>query len=235
MIRRMIGVAGLLLAITSTPALGATLDVTYLGSGLGRNVKVTQNGNSRNVFSGQLFHDISGTLDDGTVMSGTYTTYCTELAQNTSGSTNPFEEVEVEDAPVPGPMGATKAQAIVDMYAFAGGLQLQNSGNGGTNDFASAFQLAIWEVVYDYDGTEASLDTTSGNIKYKATDGGPLYAGVQAHIDNLFDAVGLNAVIPDLFALVSGDYQDQLVVVPLPAPLLMGCAGLGLVWLRRRK
>ncbi len=235
MLRRIIGMAGLLLAIASTPALSETVDVAYAGKGLGKNVKVTLNGNTSNVFSGQLFHNISGTLDDGTVLDGTYTTFCTELSQYTNSNTNPFEVVDVEDAPVPGPMGAVKAQAITDLYAYAGGLQLQNSGNGGTNNFASAFQIAIWEVVYDYDGTEASLGVTTGDLLVKSSNSNPLYSGVQAHLDDLFSAIGMNAVIDDLHALVNDSYQDQIIIVPLPASLLMGTAGLGLIWLRRRK
>ncbi len=227
-------IAGLILAMASTSVEANTVDVSFAGVGLGRNVRVTLNGNTRHLFSGQMNHNIDGTLDNGTVLSGTYTTFCTELTEYVNWGTNPFEAVDLEQAPESGPMGAMKAQAITDIYAYAGGDQLLSSAEGGTANFASAFQIAIWEIVYDYDGTEASLDVAAGNLVIKSSNYSPLYSGVSAHVDNLLGAIGLNASIDDLFAISADGFQDQIVIVPLPAPLMLGCAGLALVAVRRR-
>ncbi len=96
-----------------------------------------------------------------------------------------------------------------------------------SDDLAAAFQLMVWEIVYDFDGTSASLSTTGGNLKFRQTNGNALTTGVQNAFNNLRTSVLANADTPWLFGFASGSSQDQLVFVPTPGSLaLMGAAGL---------
>ncbi len=237
MVRHVIFTACLTLAINASSSWAETVNVKYVGKGLGRNVQWTTNGgaNWKTTFAGQLMHNLQGTVG-GVTVDGDYTCFCTELGEYTNSNQNPFEVVELKDAPVPGtPMGPTKAQAIVDIYSQYGSQALATSGGGGTNDFSSAFQIAIWEIAYDYDGTAPSLNITGGNFEARSTNSSPLYANVAANVATIFGAVGLNASMPGLYALVNDGIQDEIVIVPLPTTLMLGTAGLGLIWLRRRK
>ena len=227
--------AAIAVAAIAASSFAGTVDVKFVGTGLGRNVQVNRNGNATNLFAGQLMHNFSNGQGDCVSLSGTQATFCTELTEYVATNTSPFDSAALEDAPESGPMGAAAAQAVKDIYAQANGRQFATSGTVDNKDLAAAFQIAIWEVVTDYDGTAASLDVTAGDLKVTKMDGSDLSAGVADYLAELFGAVGMNADGDGIFAVVNDCYQDQIVMVPLPAAALLGAAGLGVIIWRRRK
>ncbi len=84
-------------------------------------------------------------------------------------------------------MGDARADAIENMYLFAAGLQLTAA---ATNEYATAFQLAVWEIVHDFDAGLglASLNITGGLFRATKTDGSSLSGGVLSHLSTFFTA-----------------------------------------------
>jgi len=216
-------------------ALAGTVDVEFTGTGLGRAVRTHFADRALNVFAGQLRHTFSNGTGQGSALDGDYLTYCTELVQYVVSHPSPYECALLEDVPNTSPMGPDRAQAIRDLYAHADGSQFAAVGSSANKDFAAAFQIAVWEAAYDYDGSAGSLDVVGGDLRVTGTGGGPLSAGISGYLDDLFGAVGTGAEVPHLIAVTSEQYQDQIVMIPLPAPLIIGAVGLAAVIWRQRK
>ncbi len=231
-------IAGTLTLAAATVAMAAPVTLDQNGVGSGSNVRILNNGNWQNVFAGQIRHAISGAVGMESWMNGTQLTYCADLAQSTSSSPVTFNSTTIASLSTSNPMGAVKANAIRDMFVFASGAQISTT---ASNDFATAFQLAIWEVINDYDTSAANngLSATSGLFRAKKTDGSSLSSGVMGNLNALFAVAGdnLSVVGMNIAGLSSECNQDQIVsgaMVPTPGALaLVGCGGL--VALRRRR
>ncbi|MFO0783616.1 MAG: hypothetical protein U0636_08015 [Phycisphaerales bacterium] len=215
------------LALTSL-ATADFVDLQFTGVGAGQMVKVTSPSRNGDVFAGQILFTLTNST--GINLDGNWILYCCDLGQTVSGSTNTYEVLPVSSVPVNGPMGAIKAAAIGDLYAAAGGNQYTND-----NDFATAFQLAIWEVVTDYVGGPASLaDITSGSFQATMTDSSPLSAGIAGYLSFLLNAIGTTNGA-NVLGLGNEGLQDQLIEVPGPGVLAAGAIGAVLSGARRRR
>jgi hypothetical protein len=156
----------------------------------------------------EMWHQTGGTtlLGDS---SGNFLTFCVEINQDVYlGSTYGFYTGTVESAPTPGNpipgssgMGATKAALIEELWArhYADVIDA-NSG--------AAFQVAVWDIVYD-----ADFDLTTGNfIAYGNTSAINLAATWLADVNT-------NSTLytdPNLIAIKSDNYQDQVTFGPPP-------------------
>lgn len=222
------------LAAAATVANADTVDVKFLGTGKGSSASVKINGNNKHVFVGQLKHRFSNGSGAGEAIDGDFITFCSDLTQYVSTSTKTFTVEDLEDMPkspnIPA-MGADSAQAIFDIYKAAGGDQLKANAD---KTLAAAFQLAIWEIVYDYTGEAGDLDTSSGSFRINSIKNQDA-AAVNAHLTSLFGAVGNGGTGEGLYGVASWHAQDQLVIVPLPAPVMLGGIGLGAAFLVRRR
>lgn len=232
-VRRIVLTAAVAGAIAA-PVSAGTVDVEFTGTGLGRSVRTYLDGRSQGVFAGQLRHAFSNGTEQCSSLDGDYLTYCTELVQYVTLNASPYECAPLEDVPATNAMGATRAQAMRDLYAYADGDQFATLGTTENKNLAAAFQIAVWEIAYDYDGQASSLDVTGGSLRVSQLDGNPLSDGITGYLDDLFGGIGTNAEFPELFAVASDQYQDQLVMIPLPAPLAIGAIGLAAVIWRRR-
>ncbi len=100
------------------------VDVLFTGVGAGANVNVTSPVYNGGVFAGQLNLTLTnssagpnyGNLD------GNRIGFCCELAQFVGGNAT-YAAVPVSQAPMSAPMGAVRASAIADLYAYAAGAQ----------------------------------------------------------------------------------------------------------------
>jgi hypothetical protein len=219
-----------------------TVDLTYLGNGNGRVVHVALGAQSWDVFAGRLVHGASA---GSGLMSGTpssIVTFCVDLLQAHATTASPYTVSSV--ATLSGNMGATnlgfgKQQAIYDIYQAAAGREFTLG-----LDYATAFQVALWEVVYDYNATlpNHGLNASSGNFHATAPGQNSLSASITDKVQYLLGSVGIGADAHGLIGLRSGPYQDQLFapeseIVPLPLAIWPAIGGLGLVavirWRRR--
>jgi hypothetical protein len=126
-------------------------------------------------------------------------------------------------------MGQARADAIARMFSAAGGAQY-----GANADLAAAFQVAVWEIANDYDGTAASLNLAAGNLQ-----GTSLAAAIVGNVNTLFAAAADTAGFgSQLIGLGNTSFQDQIIdptaAIPTPgAAVIMGIAAL--VGARRRR
>ena len=212
-----------------------SVDLTFAGNGQGRSYSIVANGTSANVFAGQLnFAVANGSGPIGGTLNGDLLTFCIDVLEQVGAGLNTYETADLSDAPVTAggimpAMGPDKADAIGRLYTFASGDQF-----GSSNDFAAAFQLAIWEVISDFGGT---MDITDGDFKVTSN----ITSGVQTILDDLLEAANNQSItiFRGLGALTNEGFQDQLyaVVIPLPGAAglaAVGLAGVGLSARRRR-
>lgn len=158
-----------------------------------------------------------------TGLTGTFATFCIEVHQDIfPGNNYTYDVNTVANAPLPvnvlfgTPMGAVKANKIAELYGrFFGGLS--------SNDDYAAFQLAIWDFVYDGgDGVNNGVFQAQG------------FGAAMAQANGWIAAVdGTGPHMSGLLALSSDDWQDQIFT---PAPGSLALLGLGgLVASRRRR
>lgn len=200
------------------------------GTGAGRAVSLSHQGTTRNVFAGQIMLTLSNSTSGA--LNGNWMSFCTELSQHiyVNGASQVYQVVSVAQVPNPGPgMGEARANAIARMYTFANNAQF-----GGNADFAAAFQISVWEISNDYDGSAASLSLAAGNLQ-----GSGLAAGIVSNISSLLAAAADTSIFSKpLVGLGNSGFQDQIVdpSVPIPTPGAMALFGLAnLVGARRRR
>ncbi|MBL8990916.1 MAG: hypothetical protein JNJ48_04970 [Phycisphaerae bacterium] len=222
-----------LTALATSTTMADTVDAKFTGTGRGSNVRITLNTGTVTVFAGQLKHSFTNGVGLGAGLSGQMVTYCADISQYVTSTYKTFTIAPVASLSDSSPMGAAKAGAIAGLYAFAGGAQLFST---ASNDLATAFQLAVWEVISDYvpeDGG-ASLDVTAGSFKAAKSDGSALSAGVMAHLSNLL--ANINKPMAEGYSLLgvsNSSAQDQIVLVPSAGTASL--AGVGLLCLARRR
>lgn len=228
--------ATLAAATVATIAGLASADVVtmkFVGTGAGQNVKWKLNGGSeQSTFAGQLRHSITGGTGVGADWVGEHNLYCTDLFQYVAGSYSTFSIVTPDIAPASSPMGAARAQALYDVFSvFTDSALITGIGN----EFAAAFQVAVWEIVTDYNAGIglSSINVDSGNFKLTKVNGSSSRTSTfNNHLSDIFGAIGANAN-PNVVALTNGGAQDQLFYVPAPGPIAL--AGAGVLMLSRRR
>jgi hypothetical protein len=234
-------------ALVAAGATGAaqadTVNLNYTGAGSGRMVRASLGAQSWNVFAGRLIHNTAGGTAGLAGLPSSISTFCVDILQGQASAPSSYSSSSI--ATLSGNTGLTnlgfaKQQAIYDLYQAANGRQFT-----GNLDHAAAFQLALWEVVYDYSATLPGhgLNLIGGN--FRATSAGQitLSAAVTVELNYLLASVGIGASSHGLVGFRSGPYQDQLyadpVLVPLPLAVWPALGGLGLVavkhWRRRQR
>lgn len=231
---RSITTAAVVLGVAGVAA-ADTVDLRYTGPGAGQSYSINAGGSNSDVFAGQLNFLASDGTGAGASLNGTLRSFCIDvlepLAPFASGAQT-YDLNDLADAPVTNAgdpaMGAAKADAIARMYTFAAGQQF-----GASSDYAAAFQLAVWEVIADFDTT---LDLGDGDFEVTSA----VSTSVSDIVDDLFGAAAdLSISEANVGALTNRGLQDQIyqVVIPLPGAAglaAVGLAGVGLVGRRRK-
>lgn len=154
---------------------------------------------------------------DPTELAPTFKAFCIDLQQTINFNTSySFSKNAVESAPLPGGgMGNAKADLIRELWGrhFTG---------INSNVKGSAFQIAVWEIVFD-----TGLDLSGGQVR--VTGNASVLAQAQAYMASL---TGDSAYFAPVYALSSGTTQDMLVPTP-GAIALLGLGGLAVA--RRRR
>jgi hypothetical protein len=226
-----IGGSAALLCAAATASAGSvnmTLDQTE-----GKNIKIHYEDQDRTVNAALFTWDVKSGPG---FLGSTIQSFCIELTQNIAvNGTYDYTVTPTEDAPMPGSpdtgapdgMGPAKANLLERLWGSF--FDVAVSGN---NHAKAAFQLAVWEVVYDGD-----TDVYSGDFRVQSTsDSNTVNAASTADTWlTIITDVNYTGPVANLGALSSMTRQDQLVVVPTPGAAVGGLAALGMVAVRRRR
>ena len=223
------------LASATTGASAETLDLTYGGLvGGGVAVNVTHSGGSLNTAAG-LFQWNGGTAHS----------FCVELTQYVGTGTTSYDCTTLEAASTDlataiGAVDDTELAYIAELFEKHSAAALAFTSPGNTTDLteAAAFQFALWEIVYEGTGawnvgsgdTFMEQFTTGGN-------GGLVGAAVTMANEWLGGLTGTvsDAWLQRVVLLTNGNRQDQVLLVPLPAPFAFGALGVLGVMIGRRR
>lgn len=215
-------------AVTIAAAAGQASADTIRGKFTGsfdKDVNITnthRTGGVRTTQFGWQRTDDAGPGVDATI-GRTFTSYCIDLAQNITANTNHTFNVM---SPVE--YGFTGNQTYLLSLLWADILPQVNS-----KDKSAAFQLAVWELVYDSDAL-----ISTGSFKANSPDAPKSIAQGWLNAITSPGYVSSNP-LPTLRVLQSSTAQDQLTAIqtPIPAPGagVLALAGCGLLAGRRRK
>lgn len=165
--------------------------------------------------------------------SGTFQSFCADYFQPvTTGQTYSYTPVAISALPDVG-TDPTKLARIQGLYN-----RFYKTATTGNADQGGAFQLALWEILYDGTGT---LNLNSGNFTATGLNGSANATIAQSWLNTLDDP---NAPPPansyQLVGLFNKDFQDQILPfsspasVPAPAALVLAVIGGGVLLARRR-
>lgn len=173
-------------------------------------------------------------------------TFCIELAANqplpSLGSNVVFDVVSPAAAPTIG-NNALKVAAIAELYGRFYDLAWNNKTTFNGSVASAAFQLALWELVYD---GSASKNLSAGN--FQATGLGTYTTTAQSMLNSLngsnafatrfggYELVALLAPATSDPTKAQDQVQDQLILrpTPIPAPPAVLLAGFGVLALMGR-
>ncbi len=221
-----------------------TVDMQFVANGRGWRPTVTVNGFSvTNVFAGERLHLFSNGTGAAAQLDGrTIATFSTDIFQDVARSGAVFDLINAADVPMAAD-GASRAAIIENLFRYRANIDHDAfETESRARDFAAAFQLAIWEIVYEpqfsFDNALGSMSLTSGLMTATRSDGTQLGWWVRKYFDqiarassNLHQGNGLT------IGLTNDYYMNQVatVFIPLPSTAALGVAGLSIASLRRRR
>lgn len=215
------------------------IDLTYTGVQSLGTYRVSMPTNlEKHVLAGRMSFAVTASSDPRFATGSSIHTFCTDLDQSAVGSPRAYEfysnlddtpagDRGIDDLPTPGspPMGMAKARAVSALYET----RFLEATTGGSLK-ASAFQLALWEIVFE-PGSGSGLGTlnlSSGEGTFRVTQGDASARSLaQSWLDEI-SAMTLGPVSDQLIGFGSSMAQDQITLIPIPLP---GAAAMALIGL----
>jgi hypothetical protein len=246
--------AGMALAAAGL-ASASTVDVSYNGLTSGANFNVTVGSDSGTVGGGRFNFGVSDAV--GTPLEGisSIRSFCIELNEFAAGGNdvNVFTGAGINgQAPFndgPGQFSSAVALDLQDLRAlswlFDTYFETATSDSATATD-ARAFQLAVWEIVYEVGDQNGAvtygIGSNDGNFFVTGGNNAARNRANEWLAGTGVAGDGLNGVDLSLYAINSGllvisqdGFQDQITLIPLPGAALMGLVGLGGAFAARRR
>jgi len=227
-------IAGLLsIGGLAASAQASSLDIAYQGVFGKGTYHVQLDGSTQHVHAGRMTYQVTGGSHGSFTPGSSFHAFCVELEQLVNGGSKSYEihtesfadsGLGIEDLGPTMPRSRTEALSALFLRHFEAAVT-------GSRREASAFQLATWEIIYEDGG---SWDVGAGDFLVTSGDA-DARAGAQALLDDIAGLEQLGDVSDLLVGFGSGQFQDQLTLIPLPAPVMMGLAGLAGAMVARRR
>ncbi len=163
-------------------------------------------------------------------------TFCTQLGEYVAVPVT-YQMVDVSQVPDPSPnpnpgqMGTIKSGLIRDLYARNwSAVSVATADTAANQLLNAAFQLCIWEISHENLAGDATLAVAATHL---SVDTGQMQfngdATLLSSAASMLAALGTGGFLAfdSVWGLTNADAQDQLIVIPIPAPALL--AGLGLL------
>ncbi len=220
------------LTVGSVQASSVTISAKYTGiSGSSNTFDISYGNRDVTTAAGAMNWQRTDNQTDS-VFGSTFTTYCIELDESTTTKSKTYDVQS----------NGTNVLSNIDVTSI-GKLWAQYSASELTGNDASAFQLAVWNIVYDTDYT-----LNSGTLEVDPHDSWYSYSKYNNELSIINTANEMlswlqtssaNAPAASITTMTNGTYQDQVIgimigstpgeapsAVPLPAGVW---AGLGLM------
>jgi hypothetical protein len=216
---------GLSSALTAAPAIADPYTVTaWAPAGSGR-VHISKTNAPTNTYNGYGGGFIMANQTPGSTQS--FISWCVDIFQSVPGSSGNYTQNiggTNLSAQIRNELGRLATLALTQATATG-----PNSGN-----IAAAFQLAIWEILYD---TSGSYSLGSGNFQALLPNTNSLaYSTANSWLNTLTTNSSMTSAYT-INTYTSGTFQDQVTFTSVPEPSTLGLVGLGLIgtFLMRRR
>lgn len=210
-----------------------TLEMNYVGTGLGQSVRIDVGGSVKTVFAGEIRFETRNGVDAGAQFDAiTMPTFCVEPTQTVQSGWRTYEVTVPETSAAP-LMDLARAVALNNASAY---FYSQRAAGAIDSAAAAGFQVALWEIMRDYDGNagRSSLDITGGDFKATQSNGTALATSVTNWVGQFLDAASASSFDGQTsYVLHSATSQDQ--IIPGPGGMSLAYMSLLLCAGRRRR
>jgi hypothetical protein len=210
--------------LLAATAFAGPVPFDYVGKGKVEVVKLHVDGKSTNVYSGSFRHLLNGQR---------VTTYCIDPNQAALTGPGTFDLVTLPEAFSGRSDPAGIADAIARVAQAAGPDLFSDDVDKVT---ASAFQMAAWEIVVDFDAEAGrdALNFASGDLMITRSNGRSLRGRSASLAESLLDAAFVGDARTGRFVALHHPESQDFITIPAPGALAMLALAYPVVARRRR-